>query len=108
MLYVVAAATGFTGKRLVKPLRQMVEFAKAVAAGHVHHVSSIAAAGLHEGTFRKVMLDAAEGLDHPYFMTQHESEKIVRKACRQPWRRWRDSKLPPAASAINQDRFSRR
>jgi thioester reductase-like protein len=65
--------------------RNMVEFAKAVDAGHVHHVSSIAAAGLYEGVFREDMFDEAEGLDHPYFMTKHESEKIVRKECKVPW-----------------------
>ena len=65
--------------------RHMVEFARAIDAGHVHHVSSIAAAGLYEGVFREDMFDEAEGLDHPYFMTKHESEKIVRKECKQPW-----------------------
>ena len=69
----------------VEGTRHMVEFAKAVDAGHVHHVSSIAAAGLYEGVFREDMFDEAEGLDHPYFMTKHESEKIVRKECKQPW-----------------------
>jgi NAD(P)-dependent dehydrogenase (short-subunit alcohol dehydrogenase family) len=63
----------------------MVEFAKAVGAGHVHHVSSIAAAGLYEGVFREDMFSEAEGLDHPYFMTKHESEKIVRNECKVPW-----------------------
>ena len=65
--------------------RNMVDFAKAVDAGHVHHVSSIAAAGLYEGVFREDMFEEAEGLDHPYFMTKHESEKIVRKECKLPW-----------------------
>ncbi len=65
--------------------RHMVEFARAIAAGHVHHVSSIAAAGLYEGVFREDMFEEAENIDHPYFMTKHESEKIVRKECRQPW-----------------------
>ena len=69
----------------VEGTRHMVEFAKAVDAGHVHHVSSIAAAGLYEGVFREDMFEEAEGLDHPYFMTKHESEKIVRKECKQPW-----------------------
>ena len=50
-----------------------------------HHVSSIAAAGLYEGVFREDMFDEAEGLDHPYFMTKHESEKIVRKESKVPW-----------------------
>ena len=65
--------------------RNMVEFAKAVDAKHVHHVSSIAAAGLYEGMFREDMFEEAEGLDHPYFMTKHESEKIVREECKVPW-----------------------
>ena len=69
----------------VEGTRNMVEFAKAVDAGHVHHVSSIAAAGLYEGVFREDMFDEAENLDHPYFMTKHESEKIVRKECKVPW-----------------------
>ena len=65
--------------------RNTVEFAKAIGAGHFHHVSSIAAAGLYEGVFREDMFDEAEGLDHPYFMTKHESEKIVRKESKVPW-----------------------
>ncbi len=69
----------------IEGTRNMVEFAKAVDAKHVHHVSSIAAAGLYEGVFREDMFDEAEGLDHPYFMTKHESEKIVRKECKVPW-----------------------
>jgi len=69
----------------IEGTRNLVEFAKAVDAGHVHHVSSIAAAGLYEGVFREDMFDEAEGLDHPYFMTKHESEKIVRTECKVPW-----------------------
>ena len=69
----------------IEGTRSAVEFAKTINAGHVHHVSSIAAAGLYEGVFREDMFDEAEGLDHPYFMTKHESEKIVRKECKLPW-----------------------
>jgi NAD(P)-dependent dehydrogenase (short-subunit alcohol dehydrogenase family) len=65
--------------------RNAVELAQAIGAGHFHHVSSIAAAGLYEGVFREDMFDEAEGLDHPYFKTKHESEKIVRKECWLPW-----------------------
>ncbi len=65
--------------------RHMLDFAAAIDAGHVHHVSSIAAAGLYEGVFREDMFDEAENLDHPYFMTKHESEKLVRKDCKKPW-----------------------
>ena len=33
---------------------------------------------MYEGVFREDMFDEAEGLDHPYFATKHESEKIAR------------------------------
>ncbi|HOZ64774.1 MAG TPA: SDR family oxidoreductase [Burkholderiaceae bacterium] len=69
----------------IEGTRNTVELAKAIDAGHFHHVSSIAAAGLYEGVFREDMFEEAENYDHPYFMTKHESEKIVRKECKVPW-----------------------
>ena len=69
----------------IEGTRHACEFAKTIDAGHFHHVSSIAAAGLYEGVFREDMFDEAENLDHPYFMTKHESEKIVRTECKVPW-----------------------
>jgi thioester reductase-like protein len=44
----------------IEGTRNTVEFAKAIDAGHFHHVSSIAAAGLYEGVFREDMFDEAE------------------------------------------------
>ena len=69
--------------------RNVVELANAIGAGCFHHVSSIAAAGLYEGIFREDMFDEAENLDHPYFQTKHEAEKIVRRECKVPWRVYR-------------------
>ena len=69
----------------IEGTRNTVDLAKAIDAGHFHHVSSIAAAGLYEGVFREDMFDEAEGLDHPYFRTKHESERIVREDCKVPW-----------------------
>ncbi len=69
----------------IEGTRNTVEFARAIDAGHFHHVSSIAAAGLYEGVFREDMFDEAENYEHPYFLTKHESEKIVRKECKLPW-----------------------
>ena len=69
----------------IEGTRDAVEFAKAIDAAHFHHVSSIAAAGLYEGVFREDMFEEAENYDHPYFMTKHESERIVRKEARLPW-----------------------
>jgi NAD(P)-dependent dehydrogenase (short-subunit alcohol dehydrogenase family) len=69
--------------------RNTVEFANAIQAGTFHHVSSIAAAGMFEGIFREDMFDEAEGLDHPYFASKHESEKIVRQESKIAWRVYR-------------------
>jgi len=69
--------------------RHAIEFADAVHAGCFHHVSSIAAAGLYEGTFREDMFEEAEELDHPYFKTKHVSEGIVRSEYKRPWRVYR-------------------
>ena len=51
----------------VEGTRQTVALANAIGAKWLHHVSSIAAAGLFEGIFREDMFDEAENLDHPYF-----------------------------------------
>jgi NAD(P)-dependent dehydrogenase (short-subunit alcohol dehydrogenase family) len=69
----------------IEGTRNAVEFAKAIDAEHLHHVSSIAAAGLYEGVFREDMFEEAENYEHPYFLTKHESEKIVRKDSKVPW-----------------------
>jgi NAD(P)-dependent dehydrogenase (short-subunit alcohol dehydrogenase family) len=66
-----------------------MQFAESVQAGCFHLVSSIAVAGLYKGTFRETMFEEATGLDHPYFRTKHESEALVRKRCKRPWRIYR-------------------
>ena len=66
-----------------------VQLANSVGAGCFHHVSSIAAAGRYDGTFREDMFEEATGFDDPYFATKHASEEIVRKECRVPWRIYR-------------------
>jgi len=73
----------------VEGTRRVVELANRIEAGCLHHMSSIAAAGLYEGTFREDMFDEAENLDHPYFRTKHEAERIVRTECARPWRIYR-------------------
>ncbi len=69
--------------------RNAVQLAEALNAGCFHHVSSIAAAGLYPGMFREDMFNEAEGLDHPYFRTKHDSEGIVRNECKRPFRIYR-------------------
>jgi NAD(P)-dependent dehydrogenase (short-subunit alcohol dehydrogenase family) len=69
--------------------RNAVQLANEIKAGIFQHVSSIAAAGMYEGVFREDMFEEAEGLDHPYFATKHDSEKIVRKEVKGAWRVYR-------------------
>jgi NAD(P)-dependent dehydrogenase (short-subunit alcohol dehydrogenase family) len=71
--------------------RHAIELAAAIKAGCFHHTSSIAAAGLYPGVFREDMFEEAEGLKDPYLRTKHESEGIVRKECKVPWRIYRPS-----------------
>ena len=73
----------------VEGTKNAVALANEIEAGVFQHVSSIAAAGMYEGVFREDMFDEAEGLDHPYFATKHESEKIARTETSMPWRVYR-------------------
>ncbi|MFY8135208.1 MAG: SDR family oxidoreductase [Aquimonas sp.] len=71
--------------------RHALECAEAIGAKTFHHTSSIAVAGLYSGVFREDMFAEAENLDHPYFRTKHEAEKVVREHCRIPYRIYRPS-----------------
>ncbi len=73
----------------IEGTKNAVALANEIDAGIFQHVSSIAAAGMYEGVFREDMFEEAEGLDHPYFSTKHESEKIVRAEAQMPWRVYR-------------------
>jgi len=73
----------------VQGTRHAVEFAGEIGTGCFHLVSSIAAAGFYEGVFREDMFDEAENLEHPYYRTKHESERIVRAEYKRPWRIYR-------------------
>ncbi len=74
----------------VEGTRHAVELAGAIEAGCIHHVSSIAAAGLYRGEWREDMFDEAERLDtNPYFRTKHESERLIREESSRPWRVYR-------------------
>jgi NAD(P)-dependent dehydrogenase (short-subunit alcohol dehydrogenase family) len=88
-IYDLAADAASQEEANVEGTRSAVDFAEAIGAGCFHHVSSIAAAGLYEGVFREDMFEEAEELDHPYFRTKHESEGVVRKDCKVPWRVYR-------------------
>ena len=89
----------------IEGTRNTVELAAAISARHFHHVSSIAAAGLYEGVFREDMFEEAENYEHPYFMTKHESEKIVRHECKQPWSVYRPAMVVGDSSTGEMDKI---
>jgi NAD(P)-dependent dehydrogenase (short-subunit alcohol dehydrogenase family) len=88
-IYDLAADPKLEMETNIEGAKNAVAFAKTAGAKHFHHMSSIAAAGLYEGTFREDMFEEARHLSHPYFASKHESEKIVRRECAVPWRIYR-------------------
>ena len=60
--------------------RHAVELARQVG-GRLHHVSSIAVAGSRgKGRFTEEMFEEGQVLDHPYYRTKYDAEKIVRES----------------------------
>ncbi|MGF1683497.1 SDR family oxidoreductase [Photobacterium minamisatsumaniensis] len=66
-----------------------LRFAERINAGCFHYFSSIAVAGQYRGWFREDMLNEATGLDHAYFSTKHNAEKLVQESATIPWRAYR-------------------
>ncbi len=88
-IYDMTAGDAEQDEANIEGTRRAVKFAESVEAKVFQHVSSIAAAGLYPGVFREDMFNEARGLDHPYFRTKHESERVVREECSIPWRVYR-------------------
>jgi NAD(P)-dependent dehydrogenase (short-subunit alcohol dehydrogenase family) len=68
--------------------RRVVEVATSLGAGCLHHVSSVAVAGEHRGTFDESMFDEGQELPSPYHATKFAAERLVREAS-VPWRVYR-------------------
>jgi len=73
----------------VEGTRNAVALANALGAGHLHHVSSVAAAGEFRGFFREDMFDEGQKLPSAYHRTKFESERLVREQATVPWRVYR-------------------
>ncbi|HWV84649.1 MAG TPA: SDR family oxidoreductase [Capillimicrobium sp.] len=69
--------------------RNAVALANAVQAGCLHHVSSIAVAGLYKGLFREDHFDQGQELPSAYHRTKFEAERIAREESQVPWRVYR-------------------
>src|SRR5690606_3474585 len=88
-IYDLAADAQSQMQANVEGTRNAIALAEAGNAGCLHYASSIAAAGPYPGSFREDMFDEAEDLDHPYFRTKHDAEKVLREECKRPYRIYR-------------------
>ena len=89
-VYDLGADAESQGKVNVEGTANVVAFANEIKAGCLHHVSSIAAAGLFEGIWREDTFDGAEGLDHPYLATKPAPQGNVLSEAQVPFRSSRE------------------
>jgi NAD(P)-dependent dehydrogenase (short-subunit alcohol dehydrogenase family) len=73
----------------VEGTRRVVELAADIRASCLHHVSSVAVAGDHEGVFTEDMFDVGQRLPTAYHRTKFEAERLVREQHEVPWRVYR-------------------
>ncbi|GAB2992178.1 SDR family oxidoreductase [Amycolatopsis acidiphila] len=88
-LYDITADDETSIRANVDGTRKVVELAADVRAGCLHHVSSVAVAGDHEGVFTEDMFDVGQRLPTAYHRTKFEAERLVREQQEVPWRVYR-------------------
>ncbi|QRP47165.1 SDR family oxidoreductase [Amycolatopsis sp. FDAARGOS 1241] len=88
-LYDLTADDEASIKANVDGTQHVVDLAADLRAGCLHHVSSVAVAGDHEGLFTEDMFDVGQRLITPYHRTKFEAEKLVREQHEVPWRVYR-------------------
>jgi NAD(P)-dependent dehydrogenase (short-subunit alcohol dehydrogenase family) len=69
--------------------QEALALAADLRAGCFHHVSSVAVAGEHPGTFTEAMFDEGQRLPSAYHATKFEAERLVRDQTEVPWRVYR-------------------
>ena len=88
----------------VEGTRNVVELARRVGA-RLHHVSSIAIAGARwKGPFTEEMFAEGQVLDHPYYRTKYEAERIVRESSVR-WRIYRPGLVVGSSETGEADRI---
>jgi thioester reductase-like protein len=88
-LYDVTADDDESVAANVDGTRHVIETAEDIEAGCLHHVSSVAVAGDHQGPFTEEMFDVGQRLVTPYHRTKFESERLVREQEAVQWRVYR-------------------
>jgi NAD(P)-dependent dehydrogenase (short-subunit alcohol dehydrogenase family) len=71
----------------IEGTRHVVAFANGLGGKvRLHHVSSVAVAGSsYDGRFTEEMFDEGQRVDHPYYRSKFQSEKIVREEAEVPF-----------------------
>jgi NAD(P)-dependent dehydrogenase (short-subunit alcohol dehydrogenase family) len=103
-VYDLTAGDEESDRANVEGTRNTVALANAIAAGCLHHTSSIAVAGRHRGRFTEAMFDEGQELDHPYFRTKHAAEAIVRTESTVPHRIYRPGMVIGSSETGEADR----
>ncbi|MER6758554.1 MULTISPECIES: SDR family oxidoreductase [Amycolatopsis] len=88
-LYDITADDETSIRANVDGTQNVLDLAADLNAGCLHHVSSVAVAGDHEGLFTEDMFDVGQRLITPYHRTKFEAEKLVRDQHEVPWRVYR-------------------
>ncbi len=88
-LYDITADDETSIRANVDGTQNVIDLAADLNAGCLHHVSSVAVAGDHEGLFTEDMFDVGQRLITPYHRTKFEAEKLVREQHEVPWRVYR-------------------
>ncbi|MDQ6847627.1 MAG: SDR family oxidoreductase [Candidatus Dormibacteraeota bacterium] len=104
-VYDLTASEEDTTRANIDGTHHTVEFANAIGAARLHHVSSIAVAGRFKGVFTEEMFAEGQELDHPYFSTKYEAERIVRDEATVPWRVYRPGMVIGSAETGEADRI---
>ncbi len=104
-VYDLTASEADTARANIDGTHHTVEFANAIGASRLHHVSSIAVAGRYKGVFTEEMFAEGQELDHPYFSTKYEAERIVRDEATIPWRVYRPGMVIGSSETGEADRI---
>jgi NAD(P)-dependent dehydrogenase (short-subunit alcohol dehydrogenase family) len=91
----------------VEGTRNVVRFVNRLSRPAIlHHVSSVAVAGAgFVGRFTEDMFDEGQPLDHPYYRTKFESERIVREMSTRPFRVYRPGMVVGSSQTGEMDKI---
>ncbi|MFK0245708.1 SDR family oxidoreductase [Amycolatopsis azurea] len=104
-LYDLTADDEASIKANVEGTAQVIALAAALNAGCLHHVSSVAVAGDHEGMFTEEMFDVGQRLVTPYHRTKFEAERLVREQHDVPWRVYRPAVVVGSSETGEMDKI---